>query len=407
MCDTVVVVRQGEVLFGKNSDRDPNEAQLIDWQERREHPPESFVRCTWATIPQARSTHAVMLSRPYWMWGAEMGANEHGVVIGNEAVFTVGSRYEDDGLLGMDLVRLALERAESAEQAVFVIENLVAEHGQGGRAGYDDPGFRYDSSFLIADARGAFVLETAGRETATERVTSGVRAISNGLTIADFARRRADPLRGKVAQCKARRARVEALAAQVRAPRDMARTLRDHGASGLHYSFFNGAMAAPCVHAGGIVAGSQTVASWVARLTKAGAEHYATATAAPCLSGFKPIHPSSPVDLGAPTGIDDGATPFWKFERLHRAVIGDPDLTNTLQIERDEWESATWRGGRDSAEAFRSFDDFAGSFLQRSWDSADVRRSVPRDERPGHVRRYWQDRAEDARAPVPKLPFRG
>jgi hypothetical protein len=41
------------------------------------------------------------------MWGAEMGANANGVVIGNEAV---GTRLEghldcDEKLLGMDLVR--------------------------------------------------------------------------------------------------------------------------------------------------------------------------------------------------------------------------------------------------------------------------------------------------------------
>jgi hypothetical protein len=393
-----VVVREGEVLFGKNSDRDPNEAQRVEWHPRRAHAAGSLLRCTWTTIPEVRETHAVVLSRPYWMWGAEMGANEHGVVVGNEAVFTRGARRDERGLLGMDLVRLALERAASAEEAVSVLRALVAEHGQSGRSGYDDPGFWYDSSFLVADARGAWVVETAGREVATERVTSGARAISNGLTIEAFARRYADPLKGRVAECRARRGRVESLAAGARGPRDIAGTLRDHGALGLRYRLLNGSMASPCMHAGGLVASSQTVASWISRLTPGGAEHFVTATAAPCLSGFKPIDLGSPLDLGAPTGVDDGESHFWKLERLHRAVVGDPERSAQVQRERDAWEEATWRGGRDPEEAFRSFD----ALVTASLESA----AGARDLRPLHARWYWQRRHQDARAGAPKLPAR-
>lgn len=62
-------------------------------------------QCTYITIDQEERTHAVILSKSSWMWGAEMGANEHGVCIGNGTVVTREPAAEVEALLGMDLVR--------------------------------------------------------------------------------------------------------------------------------------------------------------------------------------------------------------------------------------------------------------------------------------------------------------
>jgi secernin len=43
-----------------------------------------------------------------------MGANEHGVTIGNEAVFTKVPHDKQPGLIGMDFLRLALKRLWTA-----------------------------------------------------------------------------------------------------------------------------------------------------------------------------------------------------------------------------------------------------------------------------------------------------
>ncbi len=296
MCDTLVSLTDDGVLFAKNSDRDPNEAQVLRW-----YPATTTtglrVRCTWSEIDQVPRTHAVLLSQPWWMWGAEMGANEHGVVIGNEAVFTRGAGRErsDSALLGMDLLRLGLERGATAEEAVGVIVGLLEQHGQGGSCSHEHPRFTYDNSFIVADPGGAIVLETAGRRWATETVTGRGRSISNGLTIPDFAKAHADPVRGRVAQCAVRRGRTQASAERASDVAAMLAALRDHGGPAPRWSRVNGALAAPCAHAAGTLTTTQSTASWVADL-RADPRHWVTATSAPCTSIAKPVRVGEPVD---------------------------------------------------------------------------------------------------------------
>src|SRR5690554_5764649 len=152
MCDTVVATREatadGVAVFGKNSDREPNEAHHLLYIPAAEHPAGARVQCTYLDIPQVERTYAVLLAKPFWIWGAEMGANEHGVVIGNEAVFTRVPYEKGRALIGMDLLRLALERAATAREAVTVITDLLAEYGQGGNCGFAHE-FYYHNSFLI------------------------------------------------------------------------------------------------------------------------------------------------------------------------------------------------------------------------------------------------------------------
>jgi len=92
MCDTIVALgsatEEGFALFGKNSDREPDEVQNILIVPRKKHKPNETVQCSYLTIPQVPETARVLLCQPFWMFGAEMGANEYGVVIGNEAIFT-------------------------------------------------------------------------------------------------------------------------------------------------------------------------------------------------------------------------------------------------------------------------------------------------------------------------------
>ena len=393
MCDTIAVVGDGEVLFAKNSDRDPNEAQLLDWCPRRDHAPQSQVRCTYLTIPQVEKTWAVLLSRPFWMWGAEIGANEHGVVIGNEAVFT-RQPYSATGLTGMDLVRLGLERARSARGALDCIVALLEEHGQGGGCGHEDRGFTYHNAFLIADWEGAFVLETAGSQWAVEEV-HGPRCISNRLSIPGFAKAHSDLLKTWASSAKERQARTCELAQSVEGPGDLFRLLRDHGPTGdtPHYSWFNGGLSAPCVHAGGLLANSQTTASWVAQLTPGGARHWVTGTAAPCTGLFKPVSVLDPLDVGsAGTDRADSGGIWWRHEVLHRSVLRDPAQQLPHYVgERDRVEQRWLQEPPSSAEAFAEADELLATWIERVGPD-------PPDVRPIWSRRYWSVRNRRARA---------
>ena len=387
MCDTLVALCDDGVLFAKNSDRDPNECQLLEWIDAADHLVGETVSCTYVEIPQVAHTHAALVSRPWWMWGAEMGANEHGVVIGNEAVFTRDSRRRgnDRALLGMDLLRLALERATDAEGAVDVIVELLERHGQGGPCSHERPGFTYDNSYLVADPDGAYVLETAGRRWATEQVRGRGRTISNELTIPGFARAHGERMHTWVAAGADRRRQTEPLACAARGPADLMRALRSHGSTdGPRWSPVHGGLGAPCVHAGGILASSQTTASWVADLRDR-PRHWATGTAAPCTSIFKPVLVDRPGDAN-PDATDrfDPGSPWWRHELLHRTVIRDAaHLLPVFRDARDRLEAAWLADPPDPGDAFEE-----AGHLEAGWLD-ELRRSHPHDRRPGWVRRSW------------------
>jgi hypothetical protein len=140
---------------------------------------------THISIPAAAETIGFVGSRPAWAWGVEHGVNTAGVAIGNETIYTTRDpRRAAPGLIGIDLVRLGLERAASAADAIAVIVDLLERYGQGG-SGHGDRERPYWSSFLVADATQAFVVETSDRVSAVEPVAE-TRAISNRTTIAEF-----------------------------------------------------------------------------------------------------------------------------------------------------------------------------------------------------------------------------
>jgi dipeptidase len=328
------------------------------------------------------------------MWGAEIGANEHGVAVGNEAVFT-NQPYARTGLTGMDLLRLGLERGTTADDTVQIIVSLLERYGQGGGCGFEHPGFTYHNSFIVADPAEAYVLETACRRWATEHVASGVRTISNGLTIPGFAAEYSDRLKTAVSRCRVRQPATARLAGAAREPADLFAVLRDHGGGRRypHYAPLNGAMAAPCMHGGGVATGSQTTASWAADLTTGA--HWVTGTSAPCTSIFKPVSVTRSLELGpSPSGRFDDRTMWWRHELLHRLVVRDPERFYPQFVpERDRLE-LRWRA--EQPDAYDAFT--AAAALELRWMETLADPSTG-DRRPSYVRAYWRRRNRQAGMP--------
>lgn len=140
-CDTFLVLKSnGTAIFGKNSDRPQDEVHSIRFypRHRRQTIDEKVCMTHGLQLPQVEETYAVILSQPHWMFGAEMGANEFGLVIGNEAIFSKDTEKINakcnprTTMLGMDYVRLGLERAKTAYEALKVITTLLEKFGQGG-----------------------------------------------------------------------------------------------------------------------------------------------------------------------------------------------------------------------------------------------------------------------------------
>lgn len=350
MCDTLgQIVSNNLALFAKNSDRSPNEPQITEYRHAAKHR-EKTLRATYIEIEQVEHTHATLLSRPIWMWGAEIGVNEFGVCIGNEAVFTKG-KYTKSGLLGMDLVRLGLERGKSAKDAAEVIINLLEQYGQGGNCGYDHD-FYYDNSFLIMDRQEIYILETAHKNWVYKRVNNA--SISNRLSIGDdgdaystgkaydFKKKHLEPVYSHFSGSKHRAALTKECLTPKMGAADMFSALRSHRSGAIGH-MTSGDVASPCMHAGGLV-GDHTTASMVVELRDT-ITVWLTGSSTPCISLFKPwVFGNPTVPPVFSSGNTAEATRYWKErEAFARKSVGQ-ELTAKFYSEKasleSEWLSA-------------------------------------------------------------------
>jgi len=361
MCDTLCALNDGGALFGKNSDRPPVEVQVVEAHPRR--PGGGAVRTQYLAIPDAGAA-ALMGSRPAWLWGFEHGVNEHRVAIGNEKVVTIQDPYaEPEALIGMDLVRLGLERGRTAGEALDAITSLLEAHGQGGLCNnvVREP---YFSSFLIADPNGGWVLETSARTWVARPVGEGA-AISNRLTIrrewtraskdvppgADF-----DSWRNPLAPTGLADGRLSAsLACLARGasaltPRDFAAHLRDHGQGPWGapggpedrvdppppYVLPDGTGVSICMHVRGF---QNTTSSMIAELPKdpEAPMRAWVALGSPCASIYVPVFPPHAVPEGLASPVA-----WCRFAALRDWVEADAGALHHVRRLFGPLEAALW-----------------------------------------------------------------
>jgi dipeptidase len=332
-----------------------------------QHEPNATLRCSYLSIPQVQQTHEILICKPSWIWGAEMGVNDARVAIGNEAVFTKAKRGKPS-LTGMDLLRLALERSDTAAAAVTVIIDLLEAYGQGGNCGFDKECY-YDNSFLVCDPSEGYVLETSGKDYAVIEIEDRY-AISNGLSIGsnhskraglaadeDFARRFTEPVRTFFSRSSMRRRQVMERLQPSSSAKSLVETLRTH-ASGLSgQEFLRASVGSVCMHAGGLI-GDHTTGSLVVALRQdKPVTLWLTGCSTPCISAFKPVfwHSDAPPLFKNPSP----SLAYWlRREHVHRAVLAGRIEASVLRARIKEAE-ARWFAEEDQIMRAKSPDEAA------------------------------------------------
>jgi secernin len=375
MCDTLCGPGEGGMVFAKNSDRPAGEVQLTVPFGRR-NTAGGTLRTQYLSIGDT-GAHAALLSIPTWLWGAEHGVNEYGVAIGNERVATVhDAARAKPALIGMDLVRLGLERARTAQQALEVMTDLLATHGQGGIA---DAAHQesYDSSFLIADATSAFVLETSGSDFAAAPFRDGT-AISNRLTLGtewtvgspsledgeDFDRFRDHHEHTGYADVRlaASRRLLAAHDGGALTPANVVGHLRDHGdgpwgpgdaprppPTSVQEDFSGVSI---CMHVRGK---SVTTASMIAVLPPGAGEgaplRAYVALGSPCVSVYVPAFPSAAAGPPGYVPRELASEALWRAaDDLRRRVEDEPEAIVAIREVLDPVEGELWHEAREIAD---------------------------------------------------------
>ena len=362
MCDTMIAFGIKRSFFAKNSDREPGELQYVYLSENpmiefNEIPyieaKEKYIQTSFKTLSSIFNNfehpYKAIISRPSWMWGAEMGVNEFGLAIGNEAVFSK-EKVNNQGLLGMDILRLALHNSKSAKDALNFIIDLIEEYGQGGDGGYRKS-LKYHNSFLIKDFSEAYLLETSAKNWAYKKIDS-FTTISNSYSISkesdltdsntkgvsDFKSQYENKLFTYFSKGDIRRKISTYYLAEETADLSVIkRLLRTHGQNQEKIKYGMGSI---CMHSGRLIK-SETTSSLIVDYLADKFIVWFTASPHPCVSLFKPlIIQRNSNTKNSFTNINFAIDYSKKLTDLSKKLVQNYDyfISNMKKL-RDEYES--------------------------------------------------------------------
>ncbi|KAF6096895.1 secernin 2 [Phyllostomus discolor] len=257
--------------------------------------------------------------------------------------------------------RLALERSRSAQEALRVITGLLERHGQGGSCREDPTPFCYHNTFLLADRTEAWVLETAGRLWAAQRIQEGARNISNQLSIGTDISAEHPELRAharaqgwwggqgtfdfaQVFSLTQQPVRMEAAKARFRAGRELLQQQQGGITAEGMMDILRNKESGICMDSGGF----RTTASMVSILPRDPTQpcvHFLTATPDPSRSVFKPFifgagAAQAPQVLSPTFGAQDPVRTVPRFQtqvdRRHTLYHGHQKALGLMEREQDQ-----------------------------------------------------------------------
>ena len=169
---TGLATRDGVTMIAKNRDLSSQSLTRVQVMEHR-YPKEESYRAAYIEIPQVKETYKYVASGTVGRWGFGQGINEFQVQVSD---YAVSSDIEHPGRLGFhdnDFIRIVLERAKTAREAVEILGYLAENWGPAWN------GFL----FLVGDPNEFWVVEMPGNVWAAKRYENTAIITANQLQI--------------------------------------------------------------------------------------------------------------------------------------------------------------------------------------------------------------------------------